>query len=258
MPVTTPEERVEDYGGDQEHFFHVLEHLLVPAVQKAGYTPLVPIVKGSTLIHAVIIERLIKSDIVLCDMSCLNANVFFEFGIRTALNKPICIVKDSITTNVPFDTSTINYHEYKSDLSPWELDKETDLISKHIIDTVDTSEGVNSLWKVFGSELKSHEKEDGSSMDLHLENISNELQEIRKNIDDKKALKIVKLQPMDVFQELADHAALSGHYLQLGECSDQRIRVFTKNNRKIGNKLIGHLNNLATSRGYRLIIDVSR
>lgn len=48
-------------------------------------------------------------------MSILNANVFFEFGIRTALNKPVCILKDNLTKSIPFDASMVNYREYNQD-----------------------------------------------------------------------------------------------------------------------------------------------
>ena len=47
-----------------------------------------PTASGSDLIHAKIIKNLETADLVLCDMSALNPNVFFEFGMRTALNKP--------------------------------------------------------------------------------------------------------------------------------------------------------------------------
>lgn len=39
-----------------------------------------------------------EADMVLCDMSRLNANVFFELGIRTALDRPAALVKDDQTT----------------------------------------------------------------------------------------------------------------------------------------------------------------
>ena len=61
---------------------------------------------------------------VLCDISSLTANVFFELGIRTALNKPVCVVKDELTTRIPFDTGIINHHTYSSSLSAWTLDKD--------------------------------------------------------------------------------------------------------------------------------------
>ena len=107
MPITTPAHLVGDYSHDANHFQHVLEHLFQPAIREAGYEPIPPSARGSDLIHAEIISRIESADLVLCDMSTLNPNVFFELGIRTALDKPVCMVKDLLTTQVPFDTAVI-------------------------------------------------------------------------------------------------------------------------------------------------------
>jgi nucleoside 2-deoxyribosyltransferase len=102
-PITTPEERITLYQNDANHCRHVIEHLLVPAVEKAGFKPLLPIAEGSHLIHAEVIRHLREADLVLCDMSGLNANVFFEVGIRTAQNKPVCL------THTTVDLTSGNY-----------------------------------------------------------------------------------------------------------------------------------------------------
>ncbi len=106
MPITTPELFVPLYSGDKLHFHHVLEHLFIPALEKNKFNPIRPIAEGSDVIHAEIIKNLEKADLVLCDASCLNPNVFYELGIRTALDKPVCIVKDEITQKIPFDIPT--------------------------------------------------------------------------------------------------------------------------------------------------------
>src|SRR5947207_1642478 len=110
MPISTPEPFVNLYGGDTTHFQHVLDYLFKPAINKVGLTPVPPIMEGSDIIHAEIIKKIEEAELVLCDISTLNANVFFELGIRTALDKPICIVKDNLTIVTPFDTSIINHH----------------------------------------------------------------------------------------------------------------------------------------------------
>lgn len=84
MPITTPPELLAIYANDRDHFPHVLKHLFAPAIEKAQYEVIPPAAKGSDLIHAEIIKHLETADLVLCDMSTLNPNVFFELGIRTA------------------------------------------------------------------------------------------------------------------------------------------------------------------------------
>ena len=79
MPVTTPDCYLQQYSNDKEHFKHVLDHLFYPSVKAAGFDPIPPNVKGSDIIQGEIIKNLETSDLVLCDMSSLNSNVFFEF-----------------------------------------------------------------------------------------------------------------------------------------------------------------------------------
>lgn len=149
MPITTPPERLADYGSDADHFQHVLESLFIPAVEKAGHEPIKPIFSGSDLIQAEIIKHLETADLVLCDMSILNANVFFELGIRTAVNKPVCLVRDGLTPDVPFDMSILVHHTYPIQLRPWNIEDEVEKLAVHLTKSVENSGGDNSLWKHF-------------------------------------------------------------------------------------------------------------
>lgn len=168
MPITTPEPYLDRYRDDTEHFKHVLQCLFIPSVEKADYKPIPPIAKGSDLIHAEIINNLEQSDLVLCDMSCLNPNVFFEFGIRTSLNRPVCVVKDEHTKRVPFDTGILNHLEYRSTMEPWELSQEIEKLAEHVRMSHERSKGENSLWKYFGlrTEARAYEGETGTETKL--------------------------------------------------------------------------------------------
>ncbi len=189
MPITTPEHLITVYRDGGDHFTHVLECLLIPAVNKAGYEPLPPKAKGADLIHAEIIKNLETSDIVLCDMSTLNPNVFFEFGIRTSLNKPVCIVKDELTANVPFDTAILNYYEYNSSIEPWELKRQIDQVSSHIVESITRSKGNNELWKYFGisfeaqpSQSENYERDKLDYMMLKIDALSNNFESLSNRV----------------------------------------------------------------------------
>lgn len=173
MPITTPKMYEERYR-DDDHFIHVGEYLFKPAIEKAGFTPILPISKGSENIQADIIKKLETSDLVLCDMSILNPNVFFEFGIRTALDKPICLVKDEFLTKeqMPFDPYTINYHEYSSNLAPWIVTTGIDELSAHIKDSYGSNEGHNPLWKYFGFNMIARPEEGVATSDDKLDYIN--------------------------------------------------------------------------------------
>lgn len=150
MPITTSADRVGVYGGDSEHFLHVLDHLFRPALEAVGFTPIPPAAEGADLIQAEIVRNLEQADLVLCDISGLNPNVFFELGIRTSLDRPICLVRDEHTAHIPFDTNMINCHSYRAGLHPWQLEREIERLSEHITSSVGRSDGRNALWRYFG------------------------------------------------------------------------------------------------------------
>ncbi len=163
MPISTPENLVEKYSGDTDHFIHVLEHLLKPAVKKADFEPIPPLMKGSEHIQGEIIKNIESADFVLCDMSILNPNVFFELGIRTSLNKPVCMIKDDLTENVPFDLKMVNNYSYSSTLNLWTMDKQIEDLANHIKDSFEKSEGSNSLWKLFSLSSTAQPIKEGDS-----------------------------------------------------------------------------------------------
>lgn len=148
MPLSTPAATAAAYGNNTNHFTDVYNSLFVPAIKDAGYEPIDPRASGSDIIHARIISSIRSADMVLCDISTHNANVFFELGIRTALNLPAIVVKDEQTLTVPFDTGIINHHTYK--LTPFNLKKEIGSLAQHIVASSNDARQDNALWRYFG------------------------------------------------------------------------------------------------------------
>lgn len=187
MPITTPKVFIEQYKGDHDHFQHVLDHLFLPAVNEAGFDPIPPKSSGSELIQAEIIKNLSEADLVLCDMSILNPNVFFEFGIRTALDKPVALTVDDRTkANVPFDTSMINFHDYDSSLEPWHIKKDIAELANHIQIAFEKSDSRNSLWKFFGVAQVGTFKPEDSTIGDKLDLLIKMLKPIKENHDREK------------------------------------------------------------------------
>ena len=184
-PVSTSEDIRKAYRGDANHFIQVLKKLVVPAVEKAGFNPIEPIMEGSDVIHAQIIRHLEQAPLVLCDISSLNPNVMLELGIRTALNKPVCIIKDDVTPaeRVPFDLSIINNHTYHSDPT-WTLVSEIDKLASHLKQS--SADTDNALWKYFALRLTAHPPEQKPGTDNRLEVLISEVAALRKDV---KAIK---------------------------------------------------------------------
>jgi len=181
MPITTPQEYLPIYHDDIEHFNHVLEALFSPALMNLGYSVIPPKIEGSNIIHAEIIKNIADSDLVLCNMSILNPNVFFELGIRTALDKPVVLVVDNITNNLPFDTSIINYHKYESSLNAWSINNEINKLTGHIRASLDKISDKNSLWKYFGVSQYGNFKPDQYSMEDKIDLIMKKLEVLEEN-----------------------------------------------------------------------------
>lgn len=182
MPITTREEVVEKYGNDEKHFKHVFDHLLAPAVKKAGMEPIPPGIDGSDVIQPSIIAKLRESDLVLCDMSDFNPNVFFEFGVRTACHKPLCLVSDDHLEKPPFDVSPIHREVYKAALNPWELDDDIEKLTTHIVESVERSKGQNLLWKNFGLGQQSHHLASSQSEHPGAEYFAVQLEALRDDV----------------------------------------------------------------------------
>jgi hypothetical protein len=150
MPITTSDAYAEKVGGDRDHFKHVLDHLFKPALQAAGLKVIPPAASGSEMIQGGIIRNLEKADYVLCDLSDLNPNVFFELGIRTSLDRPVMHVRDNLTGRIPFDIAAINTHSYNSSLTPWQLDSEIQRLTAFITEVINSEKPGNEMWHYFG------------------------------------------------------------------------------------------------------------
>lgn len=235
MPISTPELLLATkYNGDEEHFRHVLDHLFIPAVEKAGFTPIPPIAKGADVIHANVIQQLQQSDLVLCDMSSLNANVFFELGIRTAIGKPVCYVTDDATPNVPFDLGVVNYQRYSSSLQPWKLVQEIEKLSGHITTSWDTSTGENMLWKYFSLNERAHLELAKDSTEQRLAVLSMQIDGINQKVDRLADFSVSRLDiltpqrktPNDlVFDKIVAHLLAHGIQPQGGFANSTEIEI---------------------------------
>lgn len=134
------------------------------------------------MIQGDIIKNLSESELVLVDMSTLNPNVFFEMGIRTALNKPTCIVIDNKTNEIPFDAKDINYYKYLSSLKTYEIKEQIINLSKHLKKSVEISKGKNSLWKYFGITTTAEPLKEETDINEKIGHLSGQIQSLRTEI----------------------------------------------------------------------------
>lgn len=102
-------------GRSSAHWADVLS-IIKNAATTAGFDArLVSETFETNLIHKEILRNIYEDDVIVCDVSGRNPNVFFELGIRMATQKPTVVIKDNVTV-YPFDTSVNRYIEYPRDL----------------------------------------------------------------------------------------------------------------------------------------------
>src|SRR5215469_2030006 len=114
--VIRPFGKKADASGTAIDFEHVHEHLIVPALKDAGLgggTTGEIIEAGN--IREDMFSLIIEADLIVCDITHHNANVFYELGIRHALRKKrtVLIKGSPVADSTPFDILTDRYVPYE-------------------------------------------------------------------------------------------------------------------------------------------------
>lgn len=255
MPITTPKSLIPEYSGGSEHFRRVLDHLFIPAIEIAGFKPITPIAKGSDMIHGKIINKLEASDLVLCDMSSFNPNVFFELGIRTALNKPMSLVIDDVTSKPPFDTVIINYHTYKSSLEVWNLKSDINKLALHIKESIETSGDTNTMWKNLGISSIARPAEIGEGKEAQMAYLTMQVESLKEKIEKKQQPinSISEFLGKSIAVEIIEKAKKMGLNLKNLEIDNKEKNIFFEIEGEINPVKLSVLSSIAKNYGWGLI-----
>src|ERR1043165_3069089 len=78
----------KDSTGQEVDFDRVDRELIAPALARCGFEGgTTAQMKDAGSIHSDMFELILEADVVGCDITVHNANVFYELGIRHALRK---------------------------------------------------------------------------------------------------------------------------------------------------------------------------
>lgn len=145
MPISDPD------GYQAGHFQHVFDDVFAPACNRAGFRPVrADQVRETNLIHLDVLQRLLVSPMVLCDLSSRNPNVLFELGLRQAFDKPVVLVQELGTPKI-FDIAPLRYTEYRKARVYHEVLEDQKAIASAIEatrDAYDKGTGINSIVKI--------------------------------------------------------------------------------------------------------------
>jgi hypothetical protein len=148
--VIMPISECENYSAG--HFGRVYEHIIRPACEQAGFTPVrADEIMTTNYIALDIIKHIISSDMAVCDLSNRNPNVLYELGIRQAFNLPVTLIKDTKTNRI-FDIQGFRDVEYDESLRIDNVQDAIDEISEVIKNTYENTSEINSLISLLGIE----------------------------------------------------------------------------------------------------------
>ncbi|MFP9460811.1 hypothetical protein AB6D30_11000 [Pectobacterium brasiliense] len=153
-PQTQPEKKktcfvimpiADIQGYDSGHFTRVYNHLIKPACEAAGFKAIrADDVSSSHMIVVDILQKIVESDIAICDLSGRNPNVLYELGLRQAFNKKTVLIKDSKTENI-FDVQGFRHALYDSALRIDNVNNEVTKISNSLTETFEAKGDINSI-----------------------------------------------------------------------------------------------------------------
>ena len=135
-------------GRSKGFFNELLETLITPAANDAGFSVKTAEQKGSDIIQSTIIEKLLQADLVIADLTDHNPNVLFELGIRIARDLPVALISAEGTDRVFDVDNMMRVLHYNSNL--WTTTVKTDLprLRDHIKAAWDNRETYPSYMRI--------------------------------------------------------------------------------------------------------------
>lgn len=156
MPIHNQEK--EDDSNTYEHFLNVYNEIFVPAITQAGYIPKRADEElACNIIQIDIIQSIMDSEMVLCDLTEKNPNVLYELGIRQALDLPVVLVNEKGSPRI-FDIGNIRTIDYDGNLNIISVRENIKRITEAIQRTADMEKGINSIIRYINIEKRIEEQ----------------------------------------------------------------------------------------------------
>lgn len=101
--IITP---IGDEGSDERRHADMVKHVAIePAFAQKGFiVSRADQSSDPTMINDYVFEMITEAEICIADLSFLNPNVFYELGVRHAVEKPVIHIAQN-GTKIPFDNS---------------------------------------------------------------------------------------------------------------------------------------------------------
>ena len=111
--VIMPFGRKPDPSGRVVDFDRIYAAVIAPAVEAAGLAVVrADEEKGAGFIHKLMYERILLSEFAIADLTILNANVYYELGIRHAARPETTVLTMALGSPLPFDVGALRALPY--------------------------------------------------------------------------------------------------------------------------------------------------
>jgi hypothetical protein len=116
MPFGQKQDILSDGQTQDINFDQIYQQIIKPTVERLGLKcHRSDEVSKSGLIHKDMIERILSSDLVVVDITTLNANVFYELGIRHTAQLSGTVLVRMANKPIPFNIGGMRVVEYQCD-----------------------------------------------------------------------------------------------------------------------------------------------
>lgn len=138
----------------QGFFSELLNSLITPAANAAGFAVETARKQGSDVIQSTIINQLLKADLVIADLTDHNPNVLFELGIRIAKDLPVALIKAEGTGPIFDVDSMMRVSPYSQNLWRSTLERDVPRLTEHIKGAWDNRSTERSYMQILTGQVK--------------------------------------------------------------------------------------------------------
>lgn len=135
-------------------FSELLNSLITPAANAAGFAVETARKQGSDVIQSTIINQLLKADLVIADLTDHNPNVLFELGIRIAKDLPVALIKAEGTGPIFDVDSMMRVSPYSQNLWRSTVERDIPRLTEHIKGAWDNRSTERSYIQILTGQVK--------------------------------------------------------------------------------------------------------
>ena len=157
--VIMPFGEKKDVEGKTVDFNEIYDRIISGAIEDAGLAPTRTIdVEKAGFIHRRMIEHIRDSPVAVVDLSLLNANVFYELGIRHSLRQFVTVLIRRRGTSVPFNIKGLDIIEYDETEPEDKIERTKKKISTFIRNGLDSRDNDSLVHEVLDLEIRTPPK----------------------------------------------------------------------------------------------------